>query len=1411
MTMQYEGKEQLLASLLEREGIAVSESSAIQPSGCSSDLPLSFAQERFWFLNQLEGGAHYNDHLAFRLRGNLNAEALERSLNEIVNRHQTLRTTIVMVEGNPRQQVAEHRPINLQRFDVSDLSIDHRESEALRQATDLLKKPFALDQSPAFRTALWRLGADDHLFLLCVNQIINDGWSLKIFTNELVTLYRSFIAGQKAELSELPIQYADFAVWQREQFDNAGMASQMTYWKKQLSGELPVLELPSDHPRASVKTFRGARHYILLPDTLLDSLKLLAQREKATLFMVLLAAFKTLIYRYAGQEDISIGFPIANRDRIETEQLIGVFINPLVLRSDLSGQPTFRELLARVREMALDAYANQHLPFEKLVEALHPSRDISHPPLFQVLFDYNNVPMPKMELPNLTATRVDLDAGTAKFDLSLELTETANEIRGFFEYSTDLFTADRIDRMSEHFERLLEGIADDPNQKISRLPLMSEKELQTVLIDWNDTAEAHREDLSIHGRFEAQVEETPDRRSVIFDGKSQTYGELNRYANKLAHFMIGSGIKPGSRIGICVERSPEMIGCLLGALKAGCQYVPLDPNYPKKRLEFMIEDADISLLLTKSDLLERLPKCSSQVFEVDTGFDLLDSQSEENPCLAVAGDGAAYVIYTSGSTGRPKGVIGTHRGAINRFEWMWKKYGFAPDEVCCQKTSLSFVDSVWEIFGPLLQGIPSVIIPDEITREPDRFIETLAANAVTRLVAVPSLLEMLLTGNEDLGKKLPALKYCVSSGEALSADLCRRFQEALPGTVLLNLYGSSEASADSTYYEVTPNDKHAMTMAPIGRPVSNTQVYILDRHCLPVPIGIPGELHIGGAGLAAGYINRSDLTSQRFIKNPFTADSRDTRLYKAGDIARFRQDGNIEYLGRVDDQVKIRGMRVELGEIEAALRQHDDITQAAVVVSENVHGNINLVAYVVTNNQSLVDTGLRVFLRRNLPEHMLPSFLIFVDALPATPSGKLDRRALRESEEFRVTPNREISDPRDDIERQLTTIWKNVLGLESISITDNFFDLGGHSLLAVKLFYEIEQVIGRKLALATLFQAPTIEQLASVIRDDRSEECEPSIVAIQKNGKKPPFFCIHAAGGNVLFYRDLARRLGQDQPFYGIQARRIGGRQVAHSDVEEMAAFYIKELIVVQPNGPYFLGGSSFGGAVAFEMAHQLKALGKEVAFVALFDTNGPGYPCYLPGTTLLKSRAYDLARRLEQQWDNMRLLRSGTRWNYVVHKAGKIRHKLWRSRRKYKDIAHTHGLLLVFRMLWDSVLGRSRRTPYASTADIPDDYRKTEGNIRTAYESYVPRFYDGHVTLFRASKQELGIIDDPNLGWGELIADLEVYEIEGHHGSIVIEPHVQFLKPRLRRCLEKAQNGHHPMTEKAPNRMSERYFAQTG
>lgn len=1391
---------QLLEQLLRQEGIETAERPAIQRRGQVAEIPLSFSQERFWFLNQLEAGAHYNDHLAWRLVGDLNVRALLPSLNSIIARHETLRTTFVSVEGRPTQHIDSAHAADLQYFDLTELSSERREAEALRHAAAEVKKPFELAERPAYRLALWKLAPDDHLFLLCIHQIINDGWSMRIFTKELTAIYQSVLKGESSDLPTLPFQYADFAIWQRDQFSQSACTVDMEYWKNELSGALPILELPLDQPRPSEKTFQGARHHFSIPDDLLQSLRSLAERENATPFMLLLAAFNTLIYRYTGQTDIAIGFPVANRTVEGTDRLIGVFINPLVLRSDLSSDITFAELLAQTRTKALDAYAHQSVPFEKLVDELQPNRNISFPPLFQVLFDYNNVPMPDLDLPGLSASRVELDAGTAKFDLSLELTEFKNEIRGFLEYSTEIFDATTIQRMARHFECLLKSIAADPKQLVSHLSLMSDDEAHKLLVRWNDT-EVLREDVTIHDSFAEQAERTPDKTALIFGDRSQTYAELNRYADNISNLLVSSGIESGSTVGVFVHRSPELVGCLLGVLKAGCQYVPLDPHYPANRIAFMIEDADVSCLLTESGLTGLLPKSERQIFVIDDEATQPRARTVEFSQPVTTGDAAAYVIYTSGSTGEPKGVVGTHRGAMNRFEWMWDKYPFSADEVCCQKTSLGFVDSVWEIFGPLLKGVPSVIIPDDVTRDPDQFIQTLADHAITRLVAVPSLLEMLLARNEDLRHRLPSLRLCVSSGEAISPELTRRFKEALPDTILLNLYGSSEASADSTCYEVTADAARSTRPVPIGRPIDNTQVYILDRNENPVPTGVPGELHIGGAGLSRGYLNRPELNESRFMRDPFRSES---RLFKTGDLGRYRPDGNIQILGRVDDQVKIRGMRVEPGEIEAKIKQLDSVREIAVVAREEPAGNRFLVAYVSSDDRTAVEAELRSYLPQVLPEHLVPAFFVFVDALPKTTSGKIDRRLLREGPEFKPRSTSEWIAPRNELEQKLSEIWETTLGLDSISVTSDFFELGGNSLVAVKLFYEIEKVLDRKVPLSTLFRAPSIEKLAALLQQSHSLTHESCLVSIQPKGSLPPFFCVHAAGGNVLFYRDLARRLGSEQPFYGIQARRIGGAQVAHSDVKDMASCYINEMRTVQPKGPYYFGGASFGGLVAVEIAQQLREQQEDVAFVALFDTRGPGYPRVLPGTTLLKSRVMSILSTLEHHRDSLRLLEPGTRSDYISARVKKLKHRLWRARRKYADIARTEGLKASARTWQDEMLGRTRFQPYAAPGVVPGDYRRTEGNIRRAFDNYVPRFYPGKVTLFRASKQGKGICPDPTLGWGPLIERLEIHEVEGHHGSIVAEPYVQFLAEKLNDALAAARKGtdrmHGERTHSAPS-----------
>ena len=859
----------LLEALLEEEGIDSSADQCIPRRNTSRPCPLSFAQQRLWFLDQLEpGSSTYNISAAFHLCGALNISALEQSIEEIIKRHASLRTTFSADDGQPFQIIKDDLSFKLTVVDLSILEESGRQSEIHRIAVEEANRPFNLIQGPLFRVTLLKADEGDHVLLLTMHHIISDGWSMGVLFRELSTLYNAFSRGHPCHLPELPIQYTDFAVWQQQWLQGEELENQLDYWKQQLDNIPPALELPADRPRPPIQTYRGARKSLRLPKSLTTRLKTLSNDEGTTLFMTVMAAFQTLLYRYTEQKKILVGSPIANRNRTEVEGLIGFFVNTLVIKTDISGELSFRQLLGRVREVALGAYAHQEFPFEKLVEALQPERDLSRSPLFQVMFALQNAPMMPLKLAGLGVSPLAIGYDTAKFDLTLYLWEVEDGIQGSIEYATDLFDSDRIAYMIGHYQTLLESITANPDQSISKLPLLTPREQHQLLTDWINTKADYPEDRCIHELFEEQVGRTPKAIAVIFGKQTIPYQELNRRANKLAHHLRSLGVDPEVLVGICTERSIEMVVGLLGIIKAGGAYVPLDPTHPKDRLSFLLQDSGISVLLTQKRLLDALPEHGAKVICLDSDWKRIAKESDKNFNSGASAGNLAYVIYTSGSTGEPKGVLGLHRGAINRFHWMWQRYPFEDDEVCCQKTALSFVDSVWEIFGPLLQGKPMVIIPDEVLKDTKRFIQTLATYQVSRIVLVPSLLRVMLNLIPDLQQQLPSLKLWVASGETLPVELAHQFAEAMPDSTLVNLYGSSEVSADSTWHQIRTGQ--SLNSVPIGRPIANTQIYLLDKYLQPVPIGVPGELYISGDGLARGYLNRPELTEKAFISNPFS-------------------------------------------------------------------------------------------------------------------------------------------------------------------------------------------------------------------------------------------------------------------------------------------------------------------------------------------------------------------------------------------------------------------------------------------------------------------------------------------------------------------------------------------------------------
>ena len=1315
-------------------------------------VPVSFAQQRLWFLDQLEpGNASYNISRAVRVKGSLNLEALRDALNAIVARHESLRTNFTSIDDEPMQIIAPAREIEIQLLDLGGLPESDRDSEARRLAAEESSRAFDIAQDQLLRVVLFRLDDQDQVLLLVLHHIVSDGWSMGVLFRELETLYEAFANSLPSPLSNLPIQYGDFARWQRDRLRGEVLAEQVDFWKQQLAGAPAMLELATDKPRPAVQTFGGAYHTSMVGKELTDSLNELCRREGVTLFMALVAAFQTMLHRYTNQRDIVVGTPIANRTREETEDLIGLFVNTLVVRTDLSGNPSFRELLGRVREVALDAFAHQDLPFEKLVEEIHPERSLGHMPLFQVLFALQNVPKSAWKLGSLDLTDSAFEKSTSKLDLSLYVGERADGLSFSFEYSTDLFNATTIESMAANFQTLLEGIVANPEQRLSELPVLAKQEWAQLLVEWNDTEAEYRAGKCIHELFEEQVENRGDEIALISEKAKLTFRELNSRANQLAHFLKGRGVGPEVLVGVCIERSVEMVVGLLAILKAGGAYVPLDPSHPTERISFMLHDSGARLLLTQQHLGETLASWDGETIYVDSKWPEIALAPVENPANTAGVANAAYVLYTSGSTGRPKGVVSAHRASINRFEWMWRVYPFAGGEVCCQKTSLSFGDAIWEIFGPLLQGVPLVLIPDEVVKDPGVFIAALSANRVTRLVLVPSLLRVILETSEDLAQQLKSLRYCVCSGETLTAELARSFRERVPHAILLNLYGSSEVAADVLYYEVS--NKEGLHNIPIGKPIANTNVFILDSNFEPVPLGVLGQIYVGGDGLARGYWNSAQLTAEKFVPHPFSGQP-GARLFRTGDIGRYLPDGNIEYHGRRDHQVKVRGYRIELGEIETSLKGCPSVQDAVVMLRQSTSGNKYLVGYVVYGaspskvHDAAMSSELRNLLKKSLPDYMLPAHFVFLQQLPLTPSGKIDRRTLPQPDGTRPELEEAHVAPRDDLERRLANIWERMLAVKSVGIRDNFFNLGGHSLLAVRVVSEIAKETGQRLPLVSFFQGPNIEYLASLLRQDVRSISWPTLVEIQAGGPNAPLFCVSIPNVNALGYRSLARYLGTDQPVFGLQGQYPEDLYGEHSQaaVEKIVTDYLEVLRSVRPTGPYQFVGLCRGAHIAYEIARRLEREGHEIALLGIIDT-------WVMENTYNKT------------------------WLLTYH-AKRLTSLTLRGIRKQLEL---------FKNERGRLANNGDETSATAVADVAERKRKT---IRLYFpgRDFVPSSYRGRIAVFRTERQPRNRIHDSQLGWGKLAkGGVDLHFIPGDHDSVLKEPHVQGLAAALKKCLRQS------------------------
>ena len=1060
-------------------------------------MPLSFAQQRLWFIDQLEpGNPVYNTPRGVRLRGTLDIAALERALTEVVRRHEALRTTFRDLHGEPVQVIGPAKPFTVIFEDLSGLPEATRAEEARRLTLEEALRPFDLSTGPLVRARLLRLSTDEHVLLLSLHHIVSDGWSMGVLVREVAALYEAYAVGAESPLEELSLQYGDYAVWQREWLQGEVLDQQLAYWRKQLAGAPPVLELPADRPRPQVQTFRGAALPFKLSRELAEKLRALSRCEGVTLYMTLLAGLQTLLARYTGEEDISIGTPIANRRRGEIENLIGFFVNTLVLRTDVSGNPTFRELLQRVRETALGAYGHQDVPFEMLVEVLQPERSMSYTPLFQVLFALQNAPQEKLELPGLTIDLLDIDSGTAKFDLMLSLEESEEGLEGVCEYSTDLFDEATIRRLLGHFETLLEGIVNNPDQHLLQLPLLPQTERRQLLDEWNSTAEQFPSDLCVHELFAQQVENTPDAVAVIFEGTHLDYRELNERANKLAHRLRTLGVGPERVVGVMLERSTEMIVGLLAILKAGGAYMPLDPSYPPERLRFMIEDAKPMVILTAEgpSATDYTDQSHGSDPDLVRGFDPSDLR---HPC---------YIIYTSGSTGRPKAVVMPHRGAVNLINFQIQSSGHEGRLRTLQFASLSFDVSFQEIFATLCAGGSLVLLREDTRRDARELLRVITEHGVERLF-LPFVALQHLAEEADREERVPSsLSQVITAGEQLkiTPHVARLFKR-LDGCTLDNHYGPTEAHL-VTMWRLEGDADSWTKLPPIGKPIANAQVYVLDDALQPVPVGVTGELYIGGAQLARGYLNRPDQTAERFIPHPFDHGG-GRRLYRTGDLARYSANGVLEYAGRRDLQVKVRGYRVEVGEIEAALKEHDSVKQAVVTVREDEAGRKRLVAYIIAVQTTAppASAELRRHLKHKLPEYMIPSLFVRLDALPLTNSGKVDRRALPAPDPEQEDREEYVA-PRSVVEEMLASIWSEVLGGVRVGVNNNFFELGGHSLLATQVMSRVREAFGIEIALRSLFEQPTVEELAETIGEGlrAGVAALPRVERVQREGDVMP-------------------------------------------------------------------------------------------------------------------------------------------------------------------------------------------------------------------------------------------------------------------------------------------------------------------
>jgi amino acid adenylation domain-containing protein len=1322
--------------------------------------PVSYAQERLWFLEQLEGSlTAYNIPIVWQFRGPLDNEALRKALETIVARHEPLRTVFFQHGNIPVQMVRGLERFELNVEDLRGLDPEDQRLKAAQICHAQADCPFDLTCDLMIRAKLLRLDDQEHQLLVTMHHIASDGWSMDVFTKELSALYGHYLDASTETsgitsgiipLDPLPVTYIDYSAWQKETLSADRIEGLLSYWRQELKG-LPALEFPTDRPRPLMASYRGSSVPIELNESLTLRLESLAQSQQVTLQMLLLAAYEVLLCRYSHQEDFAVGIPFAGRNDTQLENLIGFFVSTLVIRADLTGEPTFQELLSRVSQKSLAAYDHQELPFQVLLADLQPERHMSRPPLFQVMFQLLTQDTSGLNLQGLDLIEKYFSTERVKFDLEMYLRRDQGDISGTLNFSTDLFDLQSIERMAAQYVRLLESIVAQPNQKIGQFSILTDQERDRLLIEFNDTACEYPRELCVHELFEQQVERTPDAVALVFEDQQLSYSELNARANRLARYLRKHGVGEETPVGLCIERSLDLVVSILGILKAGGTYVPLDADYPVKRLENMLELAEVKHLVTQSQLDAKLPSTKRLDICIDRDANEIASEDSSNLDLAYNSNRLAYIIFTSGSTGQPKGVMIEHRSLSNLLYEMRKQLRLSGCEHFICATNPTFDASVWELLTPLVSGCKLEVLSQATISDPVRLAKRLETPNATHFQTTPSRWKMLVQSGWQGDSNLTAL----SGGESLSFQLLSDLNERCKSA--WNLYGPTEATCQSTLIALTPG----ITNNTIGRPISNTQVYVLDSHRELLPIGVPGELYIGGDGLARGYLNRPDLTAERFVPNPFSKDS-DSKLYRTGDLCRWRDDGTLEYLGRIDHQVKLRGFRIELGEIESVLSQHPSIAQCVVILREDCPGDKRLVAYYTQcGEQHPSVLELREFLGSKLPEYMVPAAFVRLDALPLTPSGKIDRRGLPVPDIKDVGVQDQYTPPRNELEEQLAQIWSEVLGIERVGIHDNFFALGGHSLMAVRLFSEINNRLGHELPLSILFQQGTISQIAQMINESPKDQPIARIVQLSDSKEGPALVVMPGLNGELLYSKELVDRIEGRYNVVGLQPNLDPEFLETYADFSRTATEYLRIIRSHQAQGPYKFLGYSYGGILGFEIARQLEEQGQVVDFCGVIDTGIEPDLSYRK----LGSVAVHLAR----------VSINIPRWITASCGPNHFRKTVARANRKVRYLGRT-------------LLARGK-TKYTIDDEFgikksKDHRRKVLGCLFESFNDYKPKNYCGRVTLFRAATRPLYRHLSPDLGWSGIATHVDVHPVPGDHETILRSASIERISKVIRESI---------------------------